>query len=250
MNSYEIKDWKPLCEPANWHEASTMFAMMSTGADGELEGLVSSIKASGLLNPITLLDNKVLDGRNRLLACMSAGVVPRFQDWAGKGSPEEWVIAQNATRRFISSSQKAYAALCLIRKLYGKKEIAGDRRIQIADMVGVGRHYVSDILKIAEWSAQHARPDILTAIKEGESVPSVLRKIDFMNAVASGANPNDHAECPTGQVIYEFLKLIPKHSMRLAYDSAEQWLEGDRRERLRKYWARLDKEYAWTTDKR
>jgi hypothetical protein len=43
-----------------------------------------------------------------------AGVEPRFVEWAGTGSPVEWVIATNLTRRHLTTSQRAVVALDLL----------------------------------------------------------------------------------------------------------------------------------------
>jgi site-specific DNA-methyltransferase (adenine-specific) len=48
-----------------------------------LAELADDIKAKGLLQPITLYQGLLLDGRNRLLACERAGVEPRFVVYDG-----------------------------------------------------------------------------------------------------------------------------------------------------------------------
>jgi len=42
----------------------------------EFERLVADIAENGLLNPITIHDDMILDGRNRERACRAAGVAP------------------------------------------------------------------------------------------------------------------------------------------------------------------------------
>ena len=90
-----------------FHPACLLFPPMS---QEELRELAADIKERGLLNPIVLIKNQVLDGRNRLAACELAGVEPRFVQWDGKGSPTEWVISQNLFRRHLTSSQRAVVA--------------------------------------------------------------------------------------------------------------------------------------------
>ena len=52
--------------------------------EGEaFDALVADIKANGLLEPITIYEGMILDGRNRLRACEAAGVEPRFVDYDG-----------------------------------------------------------------------------------------------------------------------------------------------------------------------
>jgi hypothetical protein len=63
----------------------------------EFAELVESIKAHGLQNPIWLHpdDGSIIDGRQRYLACLEAGVEPRFQIWDGAGSLAEFSVRQN-----------------------------------------------------------------------------------------------------------------------------------------------------------
>lgn len=73
-----------------FHPACLVFPPLVTA---EFESLVADIAAHGLIHPIVMLDGKVLDGRNRLLACRQAGVQPRFTQWRGTGSPLAWAIS-------------------------------------------------------------------------------------------------------------------------------------------------------------
>jgi len=67
-NSGQTNDW--LTQPENWHEAAKLFPLLP---DEELNELAEDIKENGLLNPIMLFEGKVLDGRNRALACKKVG---------------------------------------------------------------------------------------------------------------------------------------------------------------------------------
>jgi len=82
--------------------------------DEELQNLAANIRQNGLLHPIVLYQNHILDGRNRYLACGIANIEPRFVEWRGKGSPLQWVISENMVRRHLTSSQRAVLALELL----------------------------------------------------------------------------------------------------------------------------------------
>lgn len=73
--------------------------------------IVNDIQAHGLIQPITLHDGMILDGRNRYAACRMAKVEPRFEMWSGNGSPTEWVLSVNLKRRQLSASQRAAVAV-------------------------------------------------------------------------------------------------------------------------------------------
>jgi hypothetical protein len=87
------------------HPAALLFPMMSTD---ELQKLADDIKENGLLEPIVLLDDLILDGRNRLKACGMAGVPPRYDQVALNGnSPTLYVVSKNLHRRHLSIGQRA-----------------------------------------------------------------------------------------------------------------------------------------------
>ena len=97
--------WRKYCDKDAWHEASNLFPMLPE--DDAVE-LARDIAAHGLQNPIILFEDKVLDGRNRLLACKAANVAPHFKQWHPNGaSPVAFVITQNLRRRHLNASQRA-----------------------------------------------------------------------------------------------------------------------------------------------
>ncbi len=81
-------DWAP-------GEPPTLDSHTEAGTDAvtDLVADAEGIRIKGLLHPIVLYENKILDGRNRYLACPMAGVEPRFTVWQDTGSPLEWVIS-------------------------------------------------------------------------------------------------------------------------------------------------------------
>ena len=110
-----MDDWKKFCKKENWHPVANLFPLMSAAA---LDSLAENIKKNGLQNPIELFQGKVLDGRNRALACEWAGVQPRFVKWKPEGiSPLEYVVTQNLERRHLTVDQRAALAAKLVPRL-------------------------------------------------------------------------------------------------------------------------------------
>jgi hypothetical protein len=89
-----------------YHELCRMFPPCSPE---ELEGLRESIEKQGLLEPIVLLDGKILDGRNRASACMMLGIEPTTVEFDGD-NPVAFVLAKNLNRRHLNESQRAMIA--------------------------------------------------------------------------------------------------------------------------------------------
>lgn len=74
--------------------------------EDEFSELVADIKAHGLLEPITLHEGKILDGRHRYRACVQAGIEPVFREFAN-GNPVDYVLSVNLHRRHLRQGQKA-----------------------------------------------------------------------------------------------------------------------------------------------
>jgi ParB-like chromosome segregation protein Spo0J len=89
----------------------------------EFDELVTDVKAHGLIEPIVLLDNHILDGRNRYRACIEAGVEPIFASFVG-ADPAALVISANIRRRHLNSRQKRELIANLIKAMPEKSNRA------------------------------------------------------------------------------------------------------------------------------
>ena len=75
----------------------------------ELDGMAGSIRDIGLKEPIVLYEGRILDGKNRFIACNMAGVEPRYVEYAKEkyGDPLQFVISKNFYRSNLKESQYA-----------------------------------------------------------------------------------------------------------------------------------------------
>jgi ParB-like chromosome segregation protein Spo0J len=77
----------------------------------EYEGLVASVRESGLVEPILVTeDGLLLDGRHRLFACLDAEVDPQWRVYHGD-DPADHAFTLNAKRRNISVAQLVAATV-------------------------------------------------------------------------------------------------------------------------------------------
>ncbi|HUC30025.1 MAG TPA: hypothetical protein VMR80_10590 [Candidatus Acidoferrum sp.] len=107
--------WQRYCAPTQWHETANLLPLMRAE---ELEALTHDIRAKGLQNPVVLFGGKVLDGRNRLLACAKANVAPTFTRFHENGlSALDFVITQNLHRRDLTFDQRVALAARLVPAL-------------------------------------------------------------------------------------------------------------------------------------
>lgn len=96
------------------HPLAEIFPVMS---DAEFRELCVSMNQFGFLasEPIVLLDNKILDGRNRMRAALATKTEPVFAHFAEPISPTNWVIAKNLNRRHLTETGRALVAVNLSR---------------------------------------------------------------------------------------------------------------------------------------
>jgi ParB-like chromosome segregation protein Spo0J len=89
------------------HPVADLFPLIDGQAFDEL---VADIKANGLIEPITVMGDQILDGRNRLRACAAAGIEPRFRE-VSPTDPAAYIVSLNIHRRHLTTIQrKAIAA--------------------------------------------------------------------------------------------------------------------------------------------
>jgi hypothetical protein len=115
-------DWT---SPEKWHYAANVFPLMQPD---EIVALSEDIKISGLLNPIIRCSGKILDGRNRALACFAAAVEPKFRDISEKQA-EAWARSQNVYRRSLKPEQQVFALVALSQVAL-TEETAGKKRLK------------------------------------------------------------------------------------------------------------------------
>jgi hypothetical protein len=90
-----------------FHPIAELYPMM-TGR--ESRGLEADILARGLQEPIVIYEGRILDGRNRYLACRKQGVPPSFKVLPPGTDPLDFVFGANSHRRHPSPSQRALVA--------------------------------------------------------------------------------------------------------------------------------------------
>jgi hypothetical protein len=105
------------------HEYAEFFPRL-VGED--FKALCNDIKTNGLIQPIMLKDDKILDGVNRAKACEETGTRPKYEEFNG-GNPLDYVISQNVLRRHLTPSQRAVLALELEKKFAAEPKAKGGR---------------------------------------------------------------------------------------------------------------------------
>ncbi len=169
------------------HPACKLFPQLPKD---ELRALAADIKANGLQNSIVLYEGKILDGRNRWLACRIAKIKPTFVQWKGQGSPVAWVISENLVRRHLTSSQRAVIALDILPMLEeeAKERLTLGKKLTRVSANGKGKAsqiaarltksnsaYVAALKAISKTA-----PELIEKVRNGDlSVPDAKRLSDI-----------------------------------------------------------------------
>jgi hypothetical protein len=88
-----------------FHEAACIFPMMT---DEQIESLAKDIETNGLIVPISVMDGRILDGRNRWLACSKISKTPKTVV-VNPSDPIAYVLSMNRERRHLDDGQAAMA---------------------------------------------------------------------------------------------------------------------------------------------
>lgn len=112
-----------------FHTVANLFPMIDQIG---FEALKSDIQQNGLIQPIYLYQNKIIDGRNRYLACLAVGVEPIFRNYEGaERDLLNFVISLNLQRRHLGASQKACLAVELLPELEKRAKESLSEKISI-----------------------------------------------------------------------------------------------------------------------
>jgi hypothetical protein len=122
------------------HPAADLFPMMTPE---EYEALKEDIREHGQHEWATLLDGKIIDGRNRYRACRELGIETEFceldvRDHPQPFDPVAFVLSKNLYRRHLTREQRDE----VIKKLRSM----GKTCQAIADAVGVNKATVSRVV--------------------------------------------------------------------------------------------------------
>lgn len=143
-------------------------------SDDQYADLRDDVAANGLLEPIVLHDDLILDGRHRYRACRETGAELRTREFDGD-SPAGFVLSANVKRRHLSVSQRAALAVEFLRHL---EEEAHQRKVQGAAEGGSkgGRGHAREIASVSkETQAMPNRASREAGALVGVSGPSVAR---------------------------------------------------------------------------
>ena len=148
-----------------FHPAADLFPMMS---DEELDALGEDMLEHGQREDIVLYKGKILDGRNRYVACQLNGIEPRCREEL-PADPYAFVASANLHRRHLDASQRAMIAAKLATLGDGERKAASPKgeavrtQQEAATMLDVGKRSVERARIVQVQGA----PELVEAVEKG-----------------------------------------------------------------------------------
>lgn len=124
---------------------------------------------------------EVLDGRNRLRACIDAKVTPRFRRYESN-DPVGFVVSMNIHRRHLDESQRGMIAARLAKLPKGVRAdtsigVSGKTQAQAADLLNVGQATVQRGRAVLDRGV----PELVQAVDRGELAISRAAEISRLS---------------------------------------------------------------------
>jgi hypothetical protein len=167
----------PVTQRLEFHPFADVFPLMTPAEADELK---VDIKAHGLRDDIVLYRGKILDGRNRYLACNDLHIVPRYVEYVGP-NPLAFVVSKNWHRRNLTDSQRSMVAGKLVTLRDGQ---TAAKLGKFAEVPPVTTKQAADLMQVSPRSVTAARavrvkgtPELVEAVETGDVAVSRAAKI-------------------------------------------------------------------------
>lgn len=144
------------------HKAAELFPEMS---DADFQALKEDIKVYGQTDPISVVDDKLIDGRHRLCACLALGIEPKVEHYE-MSEAEIWsfVMSKNQHRRHLGKGQLAIiAAQAANIEPGGNQYSDGVSQAKAGESFGVSKASVGRAKVVLE----HGCDELIHAVKNG-----------------------------------------------------------------------------------
>lgn len=148
------------------HEYADLFPLIY---GNDYEELKQDISEKGLLEPIWIYENKILDGRNRYRACLETNTEVKTQIYDGN-DPLGFVISINLKRRHLNESQRAMVAAKLANMPSGYRSDSPPENLpkvisqsQAAEMLNISDRSLRTAKKVEE----NAAPSLIEKVQQG-----------------------------------------------------------------------------------
>ncbi len=185
------------------HPYAEIFPLMG---EEDFTALTRDILMNGLLEPIVVYKEQILDGRNRINACANASVKPRFTFFEGDDEAAlKFVFGKNYCRRHLDASQRAMIAARIANLKHGQnqhtiEECSAEHSTisEAAEKLNVGQSSVRRARKVVASGDE----DLIAAVDSGQLPVATaeriaeLPKAERAPAIAEAKAPKRRAKPP------------------------------------------------------
>ncbi len=120
----------------------------------ERDALATNIEKQGQIVPIVLLNGKVIDGRNRYLACLSRSIEPKTVDIVLSDDPRDYVESMNYFRKHWTTGERAhFAAMMSLDSTEGRHKTTTSNDV-------VTESKAAEVMNVSVPSVQRAKAKI------------------------------------------------------------------------------------------
>jgi ParB-like chromosome segregation protein Spo0J len=201
----------PISDPPERPAPHPICLLMPSADEDELASLIDDIRTHGLLDPIVLFEERILDGRNRAAACEAAGVAPRYVEFQGaRDEALMFVVSHNLKRRHLTKQAIADTLVeaedfdldyeldepaADIKMSAERPKTASSRELAKAAGGAVSREMINATRKVKE----KAVPELKEAVKRGRiGVQDAAKAADLppglQEAIAAAPKPRRAAK--------------------------------------------------------
>src|SRR5215813_1397283 len=149
----------------DFHPLADLFPMLEDKS-AAFEALVEDIRERRQQEPVWLYEGKILDGRNRYLACQRLGREIQVKDYVGD-DPIGFVLSANLHRRHLDESQRAMVAAKLTSLEVGANQHTKGQGTSIdvaSKLLNVGRASIDRARKVLAIGD----PKLVAAVEQGQ----------------------------------------------------------------------------------
>jgi len=146
----------------DFHPLADLFQVLDDKSP-EFEALVDDIRERGQQEQVWLYEGKILDGRNRYLACQRLNKEVRVKDYVGADAIG-FVLSANLHRRHLDESQRAMVGAKLTDLEKGANQYTEGVSIETASkLLNVGRASINRARKVLA----SGDPKLVAAVEQG-----------------------------------------------------------------------------------
>lgn len=172
-----------------------------------LRELAADIRQNGLLEPIILYDNMILDGRNRLAACKRVAVDPRFHTPKPPiTDPYTYVLSKNLRRRHLDRETRTWITAMTMPQLMEEARKRQGTRTDLTsvshdtevDTESKSRQQAAELADVSEstiqraWEVQKADPELAEVARKNKVPPArakrALKDPELRKELLAGGN--------------------------------------------------------------